>query len=91
MAPPNPPSNVNLSGNTLSWADNSNNESGFRIYWRTTGLNDNITHVTNDKTVGPNTTSTSVDTIYYTFDQTDFRRGVSAYNAAGESTIVWNK
>ncbi len=90
-APPNPPSNVNLSGNTLSWSDNSNNETGFRIYWRTTGLNDNVVHVTNDKSVGPNTTSTSVATVNYTFDQTDFRRGVSAYNVAGESIIVWNK
>ncbi|MGE3073457.1 MAG: protein kinase [Dehalococcoidia bacterium] len=88
-APPNAPSNVTLNGNTLTWNDNSNNESGFKIYWRTTGLNDNIVHVTNDKAVGPNTTSTSVDTIYYTFDQYDFRRGVSAYNAAGESAIAW--
>lgn len=82
---------MNLDGNTLSWNDNSNKETGFKIYWRTTGLNDGVTHVTNDKTVGANTTSTAVSTINYTFDQTDFRRGVSAYNGAGESTIIWNK
>jgi hypothetical protein len=91
LAPPTAPSNVAWSGNTLSWNDNSNNEAGFRIYWRTTSLNDGQTRVTNDKSVGPNTTTTFVETINYTFDQTDFRRGVAAYNAAGQSTIVWHK
>ena len=80
---------MNTNGNTLSWNDHSSNELGFHIYWRATNLNSGETTVVNDKSVGPNTTSTTVDTIYLTAVHTDFRRGVSAYNAAGESAIAW--
>jgi serine/threonine-protein kinase len=87
-APPNAPSNVVLNGNTLSWSDDSSDESGFRIYWRSTNLSTGQTNVVNDKSVGPNVTSTSVSTIFLTADQTGFRRGVAAYNATGESVIA---
>lgn len=90
-APLNAPSNVVLNGNTLSWSDDSSDESGFRIYWRSTNLSTGQTNVVNDKSVGPNVTSTSVSTIFLTADQTGFRRGVSAYTAAGESAITWSQ
>jgi serine/threonine-protein kinase len=89
-APPNPPSNVVLSGNTLSWNDNSNNENGFHIYWRARDLNSDKVYMDSDKSVRPNVTSTSVDTIYLSGTTYDFRRGVSAYNSTGESAIAWN-
>ena len=88
-APPTAPSNVTLTGSTLSWSDNSTNESGFRIYWRATDLNSKETYVQSDATVGPNTTSTQVKTVILTATTTDFRRGVAAYNDAGESAIAW--
>jgi hypothetical protein len=95
LAPPNAPSNVTANvtgtGTTLSWNDNSNNETGFKIYWRATNLNNGQIYVENDKTVPANTTSTSVEQIVLIATMTDFRRGVSAYNAAGESVIVWDR
>lgn len=93
MAPPTAPSNVvrssGASNDTLSWSDNSNNEQGFRIYWRATDLNSGQTSVEQDKTVGANVTSTTVAQVNLIGTTTGFGRGVSAYNAAGESPITW--
>jgi len=91
-SPPNAPSNVTISqsGTTLSWSDNSNNENGFRLYWRSTTIGSEVTSVTQSGQSGPNSTSASVPLVNISANQYDFRRGVSAYNAAGESAIAWS-
>lgn len=82
-------SSHNGENGTVFWSDNSNNESGFNVYYRYTDLNSGETSVVYQKSVGPNTTSTQVPDIFLVATTTGFGWGVSAYNGAGESTITW--
>lgn len=97
-APPSPPSDVTLTpsgsgdgGGTLTWTDNASNETGYRVYFTATNINDNVASVTPEKDLPANTTTTAVPAkiLVAIYCCTDW--GVAAFNAAGESAIAWSK
>ena len=90
-AAPAAPSNVVFTGGaqSLSWRDNSDNETGFNIYWRARDINTGEFTVEQDGSAGPDTTSAAVPDVFLPAIYSEFTRGVSAYNDVGESEIAW--
>jgi hypothetical protein len=75
---PVPPGQGELGRLTISWTDNSDDEEGFRVYQECDGAQSVLLEVTADETsYGPFQTCRPG------------RVGVAAYNAQGESEIVW--